>query len=143
MKTIEVWTPVFAAPAASIETALPKRTTPTQADSQEFAGVETIDLEEFGIPSPVLPSSTTRFGKTLFGMRSHNVSVSVLSDNLKNVLTNFQQLVNDVPKPASGYFIDEIEINLGVNGSGGIALIGKMEVGMEAGIKVRIKRETK
>ena len=136
MKTIEIWAPVLAAPAVSIETALPEKAKPEQA-----VGVETIEinLEDLAIPR----AGKARPLKNLFTMRPYDVNMTVLSDNLKEVLTNFQQLVNDVPKPASGYFIDEIEINFGVNGSGGIALIGKMEVGMEAAIKVKIKRENK
>lgn len=142
-KTIEIWAPVFAEPAASIETAIPGKTKPARTDLQELADEGEFILEAHGIPQFVLPSSISRFGKTPIGLGSFNVDVVNLSDNLKEVLTNFQEIVNDVPKPASGYFIDEIEINLGVNGSGGVALIGKLEVGMKAAIKVKIKREAK
>ena len=65
-----------------------------------------------------------------------------LADNLKQVLSDFQQVMDGLPQSADGYCIDEIELNMGVNGSGGIALIGRMEVGIEAAIKVKIKRES-
>lgn len=139
MKTIEIWAPALAVPAASVETVLPVKAKTAQADLQRFAGVEEIEIDL--AECVTLPGSKTKFLTMPFDMRPYDVNITVLSDNLKEVLTNFQQLVNDIPKPASGYFIDEIEINLGVNGSGGIALIGKMEVGMEAAIKVKIKRE--
>lgn len=68
------------------------------------------------------------------------VPLSDLTENLKQTLSSFQEIMDDLPKPASGYCIDEIELHFGVNGNGGIALIGKIDVGMEAAIKVKIKR---
>ncbi|MGA7893062.1 MAG: hypothetical protein WCA49_07550 [Candidatus Sulfotelmatobacter sp.] len=67
--------------------------------------------------------------------------MSVLSGNLKQTLADFQVMMDDLPKSASGYCIEEVELSMGVTGSGGIALIGKLEVGVEAAIKVKIKRK--
>jgi hypothetical protein len=76
-------------------------------------------------------------------IQATQIDISILSENLKQVLTNFQQVLDEQPKSASGYYIDEIELNLGVSGNGSIALIGKLEAGIQAGIKIKLKRETK
>jgi len=68
------------------------------------------------------------------------IDMTILSDNLKNVLSDFQNIVDETPQSSSGYNIDEIEISLGINAKGGITLIGKLEAGVQAGIKVKIKR---
>ena len=68
------------------------------------------------------------------------VDLEILSENLKAVLNKFQTMLDEQPVAKSGYCVDEIEISLGVNGKGSIALIGKLEVGMQAGIKVKFKR---
>jgi len=75
------------------------------------------------------------------GVRAEEVDLSVLSGNMKRALTSFQTMMDDLPSSPSGYFIDEIELNMGISGSGGVALIGKLEVGMEAAVKVKIKRK--
>ncbi|MDT4875875.1 hypothetical protein FQZ97_1112770 [compost metagenome] len=68
------------------------------------------------------------------------VDVDTLSENLKAVLSRFQAVLDEQPVVKSGYCVDEIEVSLGVNGKGSIALIGKLEAGMQAGIKVKFKR---
>lgn len=68
------------------------------------------------------------------------VQISVLSKNLMEFLAEFQAVFQEPPSVSSGFHVDEIELNLGVNGSGGIALFGKLEVGVEAGIKIKLKR---
>lgn len=76
-------------------------------------------------------------------VKSTEVDMAVLSDNLKAVLADFQVLLDEQPESKSGYYVDEIELSLGVNGKGSVALIGKIEAGMQASIKVKIKRESK
>ena len=76
-------------------------------------------------------------------VKSTEIDISVLSGNLKEVLDNFQTLLDEQPESKSGYYVDEIELSLGVNGKGSVALIGKLEAGMQASIKVKIKRESK
>jgi hypothetical protein len=68
------------------------------------------------------------------------VDLDTLSENLKAVLSRFQAVLDEQPVAKTGYRVDEIEVSLGVNGKGSIALIGKLEVGMQAGIKVKFKR---
>lgn len=75
-------------------------------------------------------------------VKSTEVDMTVLSGNLKEVLADFQTLLDKQPESKSGYYVDEIELSLGVNGKGSFALIGKLEAGMQASIKVKIKRET-
>jgi len=81
------------------------------------------------------------FGKN--PVSSTEVDMAVLSSNLKEVIIDFQALLDEQTKSRSGYFVDEIELSLGVNGKGSIGLIGKLAAGMQAGIKVKIKREPK
>lgn len=76
-------------------------------------------------------------------IKTTQVDMSILSANLKEVLAEFQQVVEDQPMTASGYYLDEIELSLGVSGNGSIFLLGKVEAGVQASIKVKIKRENK
>jgi hypothetical protein len=71
------------------------------------------------------------------------VDTRVVTEHLKQAIADFQVLM-DEPTPASSSFeIDTIELSFGVSGSGSVALIGKLEVGMEAGIKVTLKRKAR
>ena len=69
------------------------------------------------------------------------VRPEILSENLNVFLTSFNQIIESQPEKLSkGFYIDEIELSLSVNASGGIELIGKAEAGVEGGIKVKLKR---
>lgn len=70
-----------------------------------------------------------------------HVEASVLSQNLKEFLAQFRSIFEDQEMSSSGYSIDEIELSLGVNAKGGVALLGKIEAGATASIKVKLKRE--
>jgi hypothetical protein len=63
-----------------------------------------------------------------------------LAKNLKNLLANFQELLDEQPQTSTGYHIEEIELSLGVNGKGGFALIGMVEAGVQASVKVKLKK---
>jgi hypothetical protein len=41
----------------------------------------------------------------------------------------------------SKFYVDELEISLAINASGGVELIGKLEAGAQAGIKIKLKRK--
>ena len=71
--------------------------------------------------------------------KSISVESSVMTDNLRSFMENFQQ-VFEAESSANSFYIDEIELSLAVNASGGLELIGKTSVGMEGGIKVKLKR---
>lgn len=74
-------------------------------------------------------------------MKAYEVDTSVLSDNLKKTLVDLQIIMDDLPKSASGYCIDEVELNMVANGKGGIALmVGTLAVGVQAAIKVKIRK---
>lgn len=67
------------------------------------------------------------------------VDVHVVTANLKRVIAEFNTLLESGPK-SGGFEVDSIELHFGVNASGAIALIGKLEAGMEASIKVTLRR---
>ena len=69
------------------------------------------------------------------------VSADVLSDNLKAFVKNFQGVI-DPEDDIGGFVIDEVELNLVVNAKGGIELLGKLEAGVQASIKIKLKRRT-
>jgi len=79
-------------------------------------------------------------GKASKRIESTHVDVVTLSENLNNFLAEFQKVLEKQPTSKSGYEIDEIELSLGVSANGGIALLGKLEAGMEASIKVKLKK---
>jgi len=78
----------------------------------------------------------------VFGI-SH-VDPTELTKNLRDFLSHFQSLALD-PEVQGGpdFAVQEIELSLGINGKGGIALVGKIEVGVAAGIKVKLVRRGK
>lgn len=108
-------------PEARVTGAMPPAATPRDAE----LGVRRKAFND------AAPPSTFKVNK---------VPLPDLLENLKGTLAQFQETLDALPKPRAGYAIDEIELHFGVNGSGGVALIGKMEVGMEAAITVKIKR---
>ncbi len=128
--TIEVWAVSVPAAAASA-LAAPSVTQPAPAAYADAARAPAAAAALAGGGEP--PGAFDR-------LRAYRIDVSVLSGNLKQALTDFQKIMDDMPTSASGYCIDKIELNMGVSGSGGVAFIGSLEVGMEAAIKVTIKR---
>lgn len=56
-------------------------------------------------------------------------------------LDNFQKLFEEQSQVSNSFMIDEIELNLAINASGGIEMIGKASAGIEGGIKVKLKRK--
>lgn len=68
------------------------------------------------------------------------VRVSDLAENLGNLLAQVQSALEKAQQVASSFTVEEIELNIGINAKGGLALIGKVEAGMEAGIKIKLKR---
>ena len=63
-----------------------------------------------------------------------------LRASIQVFLEEFSSLPSE---PKSDFQVEEIELALTVNAKGGIALLGKLEVGGEAGIKVKIRRGSK
>lgn len=54
-------------------------------------------------------------------------------------LNNFQKIFEEQSQVSNSFMIDEIELNLAINASGGIELVGKATAGIEGGIKVKLK----
>lgn len=125
-RTIEVWAPV-ALGEAGASVSLPAA---PAAPSLDFDMGERL--------SATVP--TLNLSSALGKIKAYQVDMSLLSNNLRETLADFQQMMDGIPESISGYRIEEIELNLGVSGNGGIALIGKLDVGMEAAIKIKIKR---
>ena len=87
--------------------------------------------------------TTTKSGLPFAPLTKQRVSMS--STDLEKKLSEFLQSFGDVleKQPESignGLKLDEIEINLSINASGGIELIGKAEVGVQSAIKLKFKR---
>ena len=68
------------------------------------------------------------------------VEPKALADNLKEFLAAFEVVLMDCPTNISTFQIDEMELSLAVNAQGGIELLGKLSAGIEASIKVKLKR---
>lgn len=90
------------------------------------------------------PRSDTKNALPTLGRRSIervSVDIEILSHNLSCLIEPFQKMLENQKQSSSGYSIDEIELSLGVNSNGSVALIGKIEAGVQGGIKVKLKRD--
>jgi hypothetical protein len=98
--------------------------------------------------SPITIITTTDETNTKSGLpfgpklnQKLSVTPEDFSANLKTFIESFNQVIEAQPETLSkGFYIDEIELSLSVNASGGIELVGKAEVGIEGGITLRLKR---
>jgi len=68
-------------------------------------------------------------------------TADTISENLSAFLKAFEPIAARAVSATSSFEIDEIELSLAVNGKGGIELLGKLEAGAEASIKVKLKRK--
>jgi len=71
-----------------------------------------------------------------------DVSADVISSNIEKFLRTFEPVLERAASAASKFEIDEIELSLVVNGKGGVELLGKVEAGAQASIKVKLKRKS-
>ena len=126
-RTIEVWAPVLTREVAAPASTLAAPAAPS------------LDFEIEGLSTTTQPF---KLPSVLGKMKAYHIDMSLLTNNLRETLADFQKMMDGIPKSASGYCIEEIELNLGVTGNGGIALIGKLDIGVEAAIKIKIKRES-
>ncbi len=72
--------------------------------------------------------------------RSIEIGAEVLQDSIRSFSKQFTGLLDGKPLDDSKAVIDEIELSLVITASGGIELLGKLSVGAQAGIKVKLKR---
>jgi hypothetical protein len=70
------------------------------------------------------------------------VPLEMLTNNLQEFIKRFQMSIDTGDLGDSEYVLDEIELSLELTATGGVALIGKMEAGANAAIKVKLKRKT-
>lgn len=68
------------------------------------------------------------------------IDSSTISENLSSFISKIQPIITSSDIPDNSFSVDEIELSLVINASGGIELIGKLTIGAEAGIKVTLKR---
>lgn len=68
-------------------------------------------------------------------------TTGTISENLSSFLKAFEPIAERAASATSSFEVDEIELSLAVNGKGGIELLGKLEAGAEASIKVKLKRK--
>jgi hypothetical protein len=72
--------------------------------------------------------------------RSIEVGAEVLQDGIRSFCQQFTGLLDGQSLDGGKAVIDEVELSLVVSASGGIELLGKVSVGAQAGIKVKLKR---
>ena len=68
------------------------------------------------------------------------LDATLLADNLRTTLQTLEAVLEEQPSTVAGFELDEIEFSLTVNASGGFELVGKASAGIEAGIKIKLKR---
>jgi len=70
------------------------------------------------------------------------VSTEVLSNNLREFVQKFQGAI-DPDVDIGGFCIEELELSLVVNAKGGIELLGKVEAGAQASLKIKLRKRAK
>lgn len=70
------------------------------------------------------------------------IEINTLSNNLHSFLEELQSTLLAPPSNETDFFIDKVELNLGISASGGFAIIGKMDAGVQASIKVTLQRRS-
>jgi hypothetical protein len=69
------------------------------------------------------------------------VSAEAVTNNINKFLDSFYPLLESQQSNNTSFFIDEIELSLVVNAKGGIELLGKLEAGAQASVKVKLKKK--
>lgn len=68
------------------------------------------------------------------------VETDLIAENLNAFMEKFRPVIESQDEK-SPFLIDEIELSFAVNAKGGIELLGKLEAGAQAGIKIKLKRK--
>jgi hypothetical protein len=74
--------------------------------------------------------------------KSFEISNDVLAVHLEEFFKSFQMVLERLPNSIDHFSIDEIQLNLDINASGGVELIGKGEAGLSTGLTFTLKRQT-
>jgi hypothetical protein len=101
----------------------------------------TIEIWQYGDAPESKPGAKAALHPLRRSLRVTKVDARVVTTRLKEAIAEFQALADEPSQGDAPFEIDTIELSFGVNGSGSIALIGKLEAGMEAAIKVTLKRK--
>jgi hypothetical protein len=70
-----------------------------------------------------------------------SVSLDTVRKNLNAFLEQIGPLLDPPREALKNYEIEEIELSIAISGSGGIELVGKLEAGAQAGMKIKLKRK--
>ncbi|MEW6199132.1 MAG: hypothetical protein AB1601_10800 [Planctomycetota bacterium] len=68
------------------------------------------------------------------------IGSETIAKNLKRFLSSFQPILDAQDSTSTNFDIEEVEVHLTVNASGGVELVGKLETGAEASIKLTLRR---
>ena len=69
------------------------------------------------------------------------ISRDQMASQLQEFLLSIEPVLKVELDKGTGFAIDAIELSLTVNANGGLELIGKLNAGMEASIKLTLKRK--
>ena len=69
------------------------------------------------------------------------ISAAVATTTLGQSNDSSNSILDVDTSKESKFYVDELEISLAINASGGVELIGKLEAGAQAGIKIKLKRK--
>jgi len=76
-----------------------------------------------------------------FGKSEIKIGTETLSKNLKDFLEKIKPIIESQTTDIGQFSVTEIELNLAINASGGIDLIGKFDAGIEGGITIKFTRK--
>lgn len=85
-----------------------------------------------------LPSIGRRFTTKTFELAN-----DVLADRLEEFFNSFSAVLDHLPDSIASFSIDELELTLAINASGGIEMVGKAEAGITTGMKFTLRRQNK
>jgi hypothetical protein len=108
-----------------------------------------MNIQEKFITVLVSKEATTEQSETKAGLPNFRkvateeikISSEKLAESLKDFLDNFKPALEKQDEKIGNFKIDEIELSLALNASGGVQLIGKVDVGIEGGIVIKLKRQ--
>jgi hypothetical protein len=73
-------------------------------------------------------------------VKSMSLSQKDLSENLRDFVSTISGILEASSNDDAKYVADEIELNLVVNASGGIELVGKISSGIQTSIRLVLRR---
>lgn len=85
--------------------------------------------------------STGERSKKVVSKALTEIDPEVLSKNLEPIIKVFSGMFKAGDENNDACHVDQIEIHLNVNAKGGIELIGSLQAGVEAGIKIILTRK--